>query len=924
MQKRLFLLDGMALVYRAHFAMIRNPIMTSAGVNTSALYGFTTTLLHILEGRDPTHLAIAFDTPEPTFRHKQFEAYKAQREAMPEDISAALEPVRRMAAAFNVPVLTAPGFEADDIIGTLATRAAKEDFETYMVTPDKDFGQLVSDHVFILKPGRGGDQYEILGVDEILARWGVESPDQVIDILGLMGDASDNIPGVKGVGEKTAAKLIGQYGSVENLLAHTDELKGKQKERLEEQAEQARLSKALATITREVPLEAKLDDLAVQSFDKEALAGMFSEFEFNTLGKRVLGKDFKAGRGSALAAAQGSEVASDGAQGLLFAEPTTASNTPHTYHVVKTARARRELAAQLADLAAFCFDTETTGLNPLVAELVGLSFAWEKGTAYYVPVPEEATKREKVLDDFRAVFASGRSEKVGHHLKFDLKVLAQHGCSVGGKLFDTMLAHCLVEPDQRHAMDYVAEAYLGYTPIPITRLIGEKKGEQISLREVPPAKLAEYAAEDADITWQLREKLQPLLGERNQDHVFYEIEIPLVPVLAAVEREGIRIDAEALALFSERLAQAMAELEQRIYKLAGTQFNLNSPKQLGEVLFDILQLEENAKKTRTGQYATDEQVLSRLAVHHEIARCILKFREASKLKNTYVDTLPATVLPSTGRVHTTFSQLATATGRLASQNPNLQNIPIRTEQGQEIRKAFVARDGDHELLSADYSQIELRIIASLSEDPGMMEAFAQALDIHAATAARIHGVAVDEVEPEMRRQAKMVNYGLMYGMSAFGLAQRLAIPRGEANAIMESYFAQFPGVRDYLDRTIAAARDNGYVETMTGRRRYLRDINSRNGTIRMAAERVAVNMPVQGTGADMIKMAMTRIASALQEAALASRLVLQVHDELLLDVPKDELERVKSMVEQCMVEALPLKVPVEVDMGHGRTWLEAH
>ena len=568
-----------------------------------------------------------------------------------------------------------------------------------MVTPDKDFGQLVSDRIFILKPGRSGDQYEILGIDEVRARWGVERPEQVIDILGLSGDASDNIPGVPGIGEKTATKLIRQFGSVENLLAHTDQLKGKQRERLEEQADQARLSKELATIHREVPVQTKLEELKVGASDPEALAALFTEFEFNALGKRVLGDDFKAGRGGALAAEQAAEAGSDGAQGLLFAEPTTVSNTPHTYHLVKTAKARRELAEKLAGLDAFCFDTETTGLNPLEAELVGISFAWEAGVAYYVPVPEDAAGREAVLDDFRPVFAGDRAEKVGHNLKFDLKMLAQHGCAVCGQLFDTMLAHCLVEPDQRHGMDYLAEAYLGYTPIPITRLIGEKKAEQITMRAVPLARLAEYAAEDADVTWQLREKLKPQLVERNQEQVFYEIEIPLLPVLAAVEREGIRIDSEALASFSERLGGTLAELEQRIYKLAGTQFNLNSPKQLGEILFDILQLDENAKKTRTGQYATDEQVLSRLAVHHEIARCLLEYREASKLKNTYVDTLPAAVLPSTGRVHTTFSQLVTATGRLASQNPNLQNIPIRTEQGQEIRKAFVPRGrGPHPAL----------------------------------------------------------------------------------------------------------------------------------------------------------------------------------------------------------------------------------
>jgi DNA polymerase-1 len=939
MAKKLFLLDGMALVYRAHFAFATRPILTSKGVNTSALYGFTNTLLDIIKTQQPTHIAVAFDTQAPTQRHVDFPEYKAQREEMPEDLSAALPHVRRMIEAFNIPVITCDGFEADDIIGTLVRLAEKDGFESYMVTPDKDFGQLVSARTFIYKPSRMGEGIEVMGLPEVLLKWGVERPDQVIEVLALWGDTADNIPGVPGIGEKTAGKLIAQYGTVENLLAHTGELKGKLKENLETHRDKALLSKKLATIICDTPCARNLEELKVRPRNDHDVKSLFVEFEFNSLGRRLFGDDFKAGRGSGAAAAP-EDKAIEELVLVSESEPTapaetappapvatnlkTIADVPHEYHLVTTSKDRAKLIKTLAGLKSFCFDTETTGLDVRQARLIGIAFSFQAHTGYYVALPANEAEAAAILEEFRPVLEDGKIEKVGHNLKFDLSVLKWHGLSVRGKLFDTMIAHSLVEPDLRHGMDYLSEVYLGYTPVPITKLIGDEKSEQINMGSVAPELVAEYSAEDADVTWQLRAKLEPLLKEKGQERVFYEVESPLIPVLVDMEFEGVRVDAAALAEFAVQLSKEMFEQEGTIYQLAGTKFNLNSPKQLGEILFDVLKLAEKPKKTKTGQYATNEQTLIELAAEHEIVQRLLDYRTASKLKSTYADALPGTIWPKTGRVHTTYNQMVTATGRLNSQDPNLQNIPIRTEKGREIRKAFVSRDREHVLLSADYSQIELRIIAALSHETGMLEAFRQNLDIHTATAAKVYGVSLDQVTAEMRRKAKMVNYGIAYGISAFGLAQRLAIPRKEAATIIEQYFAKYPGIAGYMRETVDLARKQGYVETVTGRRRYLRDIRSANTMVRGAAERNAINAPIQGTAADMIKIAMINIHRELDERKLRTRMLLQVHDELVFDVYRPEEEQVRPLIAEKMRTAIKLEAPIEVEMGSGENWLEAH
>jgi DNA polymerase-1 len=945
MAKKLFLLDGMALVYRAHFAFATRPIFTSKGVNTSALYGFTQTLLDILKKHEPSHIAVAFDTQAPTQRHVDFPEYKAQREEMPEDLSAALPHVRRMIEAFNIPVLTRDGFEADDIIGTLVRRAEKEGFESYMVTPDKDFGQLVSTKTFLYKPSRMGDGVEVLGLPEILLKWGIERPDQVIDVLALWGDASDNIPGVPGIGEKTAIKLVAQYGSVENLLTHTAEQKGKLKENLEAHREMALLSKKLATIICDVPIAAKLDDFKIKPFNEAELKSLCAEFEFNAIGRRLFGDDFKAGRGFNAAeppAKSTSETREDEVleQFVLTSETQevtpaetpvpaasnfkTVSDVPHEYHLVTELADRKKLIKTLRGLKSFCFDTETTGLDVKEARLLGIAFSFADHKGYYVAMPADNSQAAAVLEEFRPLFEDERIEKVGHNLKYDLSILKWHGVTVRGKFFDTMIAHSLVEPELRHGMDYLSEVYLGYAPIPITQLIGAEKGAQINMADVAPALVAEYAAEDADVTWQLRAKLAPLLKEKGQERVFYEIESPLIPVLVDMEYEGVRVDSAALADFAAQLSKEIAGHETTIYQLAGTKFNLNSPRQLGQILFDVLKIGGVRKKTKTGQYATNEQTLLELAPEHEIVQRLLDYRAATKLKSTYADALPETIWKKTGRVHTTYNQAVTATGRLNSQNPNLQNIPIRTERGREIRKAFVPRDEKHVLLSADYSQIELRIIAALSNEAGMLEAFRQNLDIHAATAAKVYGVSLDLVTPEMRRKAKMVNFGIAYGISAFGLAQRLAIPRKEAANIIDQYFAKYPGIARYMRDTIAFAQKHGYVETVTGRRRYVRDIRSANAAVRGAAERNAINAPIQGSAADMIKLAMINIHRELAERKLKTRMLLQVHDELVFDVPRSEEKLVRPLIEDKMKTAIPLEVPIVVETGSGRNWLEAH
>ena len=942
------MLDGMALAYRAHFALIGRPILTSTGVNTSALYLFANTLIELLKNRQPTQLAVVFDTSAPTARHAAFPAYKAQRQEMPEDLSAALPAIRRLCEAMNIPVITLDGYEADDIIGTLARRAeAAGDTETFMVTPDKDFGQLVGPHTFIYKPGNAGAPPEILGVPEVCARWEVERPGQVIDILGLMGDSVDNIPGIPGVGEKTAKALIKQFGSVETLLQRTGELKGKQKEKVETHAEQARLSRQLAAIDVAVPIDVALDELAVRPLDEEKTKALLTEFEFNALGRRLFGEDFKAGRGGGVEAASAAGGSgAEAAGGLASAEAEAGAPRPdrplqtidtvrHDYRIARTAEERAAFIAELARQASFCFDVETTSLDEKTCELVGLAFSWDAHTGWYVPLPAGAAGRA-VLEEFRGVLTAPGTEKIGHNLKFDLSVLGWHGLEPVGPFFDTMLAHALVDPDQRHGMDYLSEVYLNYTPVPITALLGAAArgggepdlfGGPQTMADVSAAeleKVAAYAAEDADVTWQLAAHLRRQLEEKGLQRVFNEIEAPLLPVLVGVERAGMLLDVPALKAMSQELARQINALEKDIHTLAGGVFNLNSPKQLGEVLFNRLHLSEKPKKTKTGQYQTNEEVLAELEHSHPIIAKILDYREATKLRSTYVDALPQAVFPRTGRVHTTFLQLLTATGRLSSNNPNLQNIPIRTPMGREIRRAFVAPAG-HELLSADYSQIELRVMAALSGDQALREAFLAGHDIHAATASRVYGVPMEQLLPEMRRTAKMVNFGIIYGISAFGLAQRLGIPREQARSLIENYFRQYPGIKEYMDRTIAGAKQNGFVETLCGRRRYLRDINSANQTVRSAAERTAINTPIQGTAADMIKLAMVRIAAALREKSLRSRMVLQVHDELVFEVPVAEKDAVRPLVEELMTGALPLDgVPVVVESGFGANWLEAH
>ncbi len=927
---RLFLLDGMALIYRAHFALIRSPIYTSSRVNASALYGFTMTLLDLIEKQSPTHLAVAFDTKEPTPRHKIFPEYKANRDEMPEDLALQLPHVKRMVEAFNIPVIECPGWEADDVIGTLSREAdALGGFETYMVTPDKDFAQLVTDTTRIYKPGRQGNAPEILDRAAICENWQVTDPLQTIDILGLWGDAADNIPGVPGIGEKTAKKLIAQFGSTEKLLESTDQLKGKQKENVENNKEQALLSKKLVTIMTDAPVEVSFDEIRITERNDEAIKSLFVEFEFNSLGKRLFGNDFQSGRGH-------STSESDAG---LSADLKTIDDLEKSYRYLRSDEkaARSELIEELESKEAFCFDLETTSLDEKTTSVIGIAFSWEAHNGVYVEVPE-GEKGKAVIKEFSSIL-NGPAEKIGHNLKFDIGVLQWQGFNVSTPIFDTMLAHSLIEPDQRHKMDYLSESILGYTPIPFDAVFGkneEKTGQMNLFGEAEmsgdesggPAfeDIGQYACEDADVTWQLAVILKQKVEELHQEKVLYDIENPLVPVLVAMEVEGIRVDPDTLADIGVTLGEKIASDEAAVFEAAGTEFNVSSPKQVGEILFDQLNLVEKPKRTKTGQYKTDEQTLSSLAGSHQIVRDLLSFREASKLKGTYVDALPKAIFPGTGRIHTTFHQLMTATGRLASNHPNLQNIPIRSDQGREIRRAFIPRSDEFTLLAADYSQIELRVMASLCEDPAMIEAFKQGQDIHTATAARVFDVEPEKVPSHMRRTAKMVNFGIIYGISAFGLSQRLngEVSRSEASQIIEEYFRQYPGVKTFQEETIEQAKSDGYVETLTGRRRYLRDIDSRNGMIRAAAERTAINTPIQGTAADMIKIAMVTVANLIKEGGYQSRMLLQVHDELVFDLHKEEANELIPKIEEAMKDALPLSVPIVVESGTGENWLEAH
>jgi DNA polymerase-1 len=934
--KKLFLLDGMALIYRAHFALSKTPRFTSNGVNTSAVMGFTNTLLDVLKKEKPTHMAVVFDTEAPTERHIEFEAYKAHREAMPEDLSKALPYVIKVILGFNIPVITSDGYEADDIIGTLAKKAEQKGYQVYCMTPDKDFAQLVSENIRIYKPARMGNEMEILGVKEVLEKWEIENVEQVIDILGLWGDAVDNIPGIPGIGEKTAKSLIKQYGSMENIIAHSHELKGKQRENVENFAEQGLLSKKLATILLNVPVELDEEGLEICAPSKELLEPLFAELEFRTLGRRVFGDDFSI-----------TELKAAGTQTDLFGSPVATgrttmtvdveniheeltlaakniNNTPHEYHLADTIEKRAELIKILAQQQTICFDTETTGTDPNLCELVGLSFAVKPGEGWYVPVPADQAGAQSIAAEFKAVLENENIGKIGQNIKFDILMLKWYNIEVKGTLFDTMMAHYIIDPDTRHNMDILSENYLGYKPVSITELIGPKGKNQGSMRDVDFEKIKEYAAEDADITLQLKDVFEPKLKEVEGEKLVNEIEHPLIYVLADMEYEGVKIDHDTLREFSKTLETDIAQFEKTVYEKAGVKFNIASPKQLGEVLFEKLMLDPKAKKTKTGQYQTGEDVLLSLAAKSDIVRDILDFRQLQKLKSTYVDALPQMVNPKTGRVHTSYNQAVAATGRLSSVNPNLQNIPIRTERGREVRKAFIPRDSGHTIVSADYSQIELRIIAEISKDPNMMQAFINNHDIHTATAANVYGIALDEVTTDQRRNAKAVNFGIIYGQSAFGLSQSLGIPRKEAAEIIEQYFVQFAGIKQYMSDTMNFARENGYVCTLMGRRRYLRDINSANATVRGFAERNAINAPIQGSAADMIKIAMINIHRELKAQKLDTRMTMQVHDELVFDVPHHEVEIVKPIIMHNMKTAIKTEVPIMVEIGTGLNWLEAH
>lgn len=935
--KRLFLLDGMALIYRAHFALSKNPRFTSAGVNTSAVMGFANTLMEILKKENPTHIAVVFDTAAPTERHTDFEAYKAHRQSMPEDLAAALPYVFKLIEGFRIPVITKDGYEADDIIGTLAKEAEQKGFQVFCMTPDKDFAQLVSENIFIYKPARMGNDMEILGVKEVLEKWEIENVSQVIDILGLWGDAVDNIPGIPGIGEKTAKSLIKQYGSVENIIANAHELKGKQRENVETFAEQGLLSKKLATILLNVPVEFDETALEVETPSRELLEPLFAELEFRTVGKRVFGDDFN--RGANTVVSQQTDLFGNAVgepirtvQVVVTPPPPsqemvplrTIADTEHDYKLVDTVELRKSLIELLQQQESISFDTETTGTDANLSDLVGMSFSIKPGEGYYVPVPADKDEAQKIVDEFKPVLENENIVKIGQNIKYDMLILKWYGISVKGKLFDTMLAHYLIDPDTRHNMDVLSENYLNYSPISITALIGAKGKGQGNMRDVPVEQVVDYAAEDSDVTLQLANVFMPMLKELNAEKLANEVENPLIYVLADMEKEGVRIDMDTLVNYSKELELDIRRFEQNVYDKCGHKFNLASPKQLGEVLFDKLQLDPKAKKTKTGQYQTGEDVLLALAHKSDIVQDILDFRQLQKLKSTYVDALPLLVNPRTGRVHTSYNQAVAATGRLSSNNPNLQNIPIRTERGREVRKAFIARDEDHILLSADYSQIELRIIAEISNEENMLDAFNKGIDIHTATAAKVYGITIEEVDSTQRRNAKAVNFGIIYGQSAFGLSQNLGIPRKEAAAIIDQYFTQYPGIKRYMSDTMNSARENGYVETILGRRRYLRDINSANQTVRGFAERNAINAPIQGSAADMIKVAMINIHKDIQEQGLQSKMTMQVHDELVFDVLKTEIEAMKNIISHRMKTAIKTNVPIEVEIGEGVNWLAAH
>lgn len=921
---KLFLIDAYALIYRSYYAFIKNPRINSKGVNTSAVFGFINTLEDVLKREQPTHIAVAFDPKGPTFRHEAFEQYKAQREETPEVIRQSVPVIKEVIQAYHIPILEVPYYEADDVIGTVAKQAAANGFEVYMMTPDKDYGQLVADHIYMYRPKFGGD-YEVLGVSEVLEKYQLQSTEQVIDLLGLMGDTADNIPGCPGVGEKTAQKLLAEFGSIENLLANTDKLKGAQKKKVEENVEQIRFSKFLATIKTDVPITFDAELCKRVAPDEDRLVELYTELEFKTFINRLKGES---------SVASSSKEPKAALQYDLFAtEPVVESEVssladittmPHSYYLADTAEKQITLCEQLLQEKSFAFDTETEGLDPLTAGLVGMSFAIREQEAWYVPVPANREEATDIVLRLAPALQHPEIEKVGQNIKFDILALRKYGVRVKGPLFDTMLAHYLLNPELRHGMDYLAETYLKYKTVPIEDLIGPKGKKQASMRTVPIEQIKEYAAEDADVTLRLKHYFAPLLKQEGLESLFFEMEMPLIYVLAEMEATGVKLDTNALKQSSEVLSQQLTALEESIYDLAGQSFNINSTKQVGEILFDKLKLDEKAKKTKTGGYSTSEEVLEKIRGKHPIVDKLLEYRGIKKLLSTYIDALPALIHPETGKIHTSFNQAVTATGRLSSTNPNLQNIPVRDELGREIRKAFIADDDDCIFFSADYSQIELRLMAHLSNDPHMVEAFCSGADIHAATAAKIYGIPVEEVTSDMRRKAKTANFGIIYGISVFGLAERLSIPRAESKELIDGYFQTYPRIKEYMEESIRVAKEKGYVETLFKRKRFLPDINSHNAIVRGYAERNAINAPIQGSAADIIKLAMIRIHQRFEAEQLKSRMILQVHDELNFNVRKEEFDRVKEIVLDCMEHVLQLRVPLIADCGEGKNWLEAH
>lgn len=921
-EMKLFLIDAYALIYRSYYAFIKNPRINSKGVNTSAIFGFVNSMEDVLKREQPSHVAVAFDPKGPTFRHEAFQEYKAQREETPEVIRYSVPIIKQIIEAYNIPILEVPYYEADDVIGTVAKQAQGKGFEVYMMTPDKDYGQLVDKHIFMYRPKFGGD-YEILGVKEILEKYQLKSTDQVIDLLGLMGDTADNIPGCPGIGEKTAQKLLDNFGSIDNLLANTDQLKGAQKKKIEAAVDQIRFSKFLATIKTDVPITFDADTCKRQEPNKEELTKIYTDLEFRNFIQKLNGEPKKE-----------AAVTTASLQFDLFAQAPEEPSVPksvsditsvqHTYHLADTTEKQMVLAELLAKQSAFAFDTETEGLEPLTAPLVGMSFAIKEHEAWYVPVPADPQGAAEIVHRFASVLSHKDIQKIGQNIKFDILVLRKYGVKVAGPLFDTMIAHYLLNPELHHGMDYLAETYLNYKPVPIEQLIGPKGKKQGFMRNVPIEEIKEYAAEDADITLQLKSYFEPLMKQEDVESLFYDMEMPLIYVLAEMEATGVKVDTQALKQSSVTLSNQLANLEKEIHGLAGCEFNINSTKQVGEVLFDKLQLDSKAKKTKTGGYSTSEEVLEKLRSKHPIVDKLLEYRGIKKLLSTYIDALPELINPTTGKIHTSYNQAVTATGRLSSTNPNLQNIPVRDEMGREIRKAFIADNEECIFFSADYSQIELRIMAHLSGDPHMIDAFCEGEDIHAATAAKIYGLSPAEVSSDMRRKAKTANFGIIYGISVFGLAERLDIPRGEAKELIDGYFKSYPRIREYMDESIRAAKEKGYVETLFKRKRFLPDINSHNAIVRGYAERNAINAPIQGSAADIIKLAMIHIHQRFEEENLRSRMILQVHDELNFNVWKDELEKVKEIVLDGMEQVIKLRVPLIADYGEGENWLVAH